>query len=180
MTEIEVPIEAAHEHIHHEAEHAKEKWISQVALSSALFAAFAAVAALLAGDHANEAVIEQIQASNQWNLYQAKSIKANLLETRIGLYEGLNKKASELDLEKQKEYEKEKKEISEVAKEKEASARNHLESEQTIAKSVTFFQLSIAMSAIAALVKRKKFWYLGLAFGVIGILSFFAGILPHA
>ena len=38
-------------------------------------AVLAAVAALIAGDKANEAVLDQIRASNQWDYHQSKSIK---------------------------------------------------------------------------------------------------------
>ncbi len=65
--EIEVPTEHLHEHMEHEAEEGREKWVLGVALSSAFLAAFAAVASLMAGHHANEAMIDQIRASDQWN-----------------------------------------------------------------------------------------------------------------
>ena len=89
--EIEVPTEHLHEAIHEQAHkdahggggHSRgDTWTLQVALSSALIAVLAAVAALLAGHHANEALIEQIHASDHWAHYQAKSIKANVLDTK--------------------------------------------------------------------------------------------------
>ena len=50
-----------------------------IAISTALMAVFAAMASLLAGHHADEAVIEQIRASDQWAFYQAKGIKDEIL-----------------------------------------------------------------------------------------------------
>jgi len=73
--EIEVPTEHLHEHMEHSAEENKERWILGVALSSAFLAAFAAMAALMAGFHANEAMLDQIKASDQWAFYQAKGNK---------------------------------------------------------------------------------------------------------
>ena len=96
--EIEVPTEHLHEHLEHQAQHSPERWIVFVALSSALLAVFAAVSALLAGHHANEAMIEQIQASDLWAYYQAKGIKAAVLENKIEVLVGLGKEVAEKDL----------------------------------------------------------------------------------
>ena len=57
----------------------------QVALSTALLAVVAAVAAPMASHAANEAALEQIQASDQWSFYQSKSIKENMLSTKLAL-----------------------------------------------------------------------------------------------
>jgi len=38
-----------------------------VALSTAILAVLAAIAGLLSGKHANEAMMNQIEASDQWN-----------------------------------------------------------------------------------------------------------------
>ena len=48
MEDPEVPMEQVHEHIEHQAEHAGEKWVSMVALTTAILAAFAAVTSFLA------------------------------------------------------------------------------------------------------------------------------------
>jgi TolB-like protein len=85
MEEAEIPLEDLHERVHETAEHSREKWISWVALSTAVLAVLAAIAALLSGKHANEAVINQIQASDQWSYYQAKSIKAAVLDAKMAL-----------------------------------------------------------------------------------------------
>src|SRR6266481_520099 len=85
MEEAEVPLEHLHEEIHHHAEHSGEKWISWVALSTAILAVLAAIAGLLSGSHANEAMMSQIDAADQWGFYQAKSIKAAFLEAKSSL-----------------------------------------------------------------------------------------------
>ena len=176
MTEIEVPTEHLHEQMHHEAEH-NGGWISKVALSSAILAALAAVAALLAGHHANEAMIEQIQASDSWSYFQAKGIKSSVLTTKIELLQSLGRTVAPKELEKAEEYKKEQAEISERAKEKEESSKHHLHTHEILARGVTFFQISIAVSAISVLSRRRKFWYLSLGFGAIGVLSFVQGLL---
>lgn len=181
MTEIEVPVEQVQEEIHHQAEHSKEVWISRVALSSACLAALAAVSALLAGHHANEAMIDQIQASDSWSYYQAKGIKSSLLSTKMALLESLGKsggvKDQEKDREKLEEYKKEQAEISEKAKEKEHSSGHHLHIHEVLARSVTLFQVAIAMAAITVLTRRRNFWFLSLIFGAVGIGFMIQGLL---
>src|SRR6202171_4283311 len=85
MEEAEVPLEHLQEQVHHSAEHSGETWISWVALSTAILAVLAAIAGLLSGKHANEAMMSQIEASDQWGYYQAKSIKASVLEAKMSL-----------------------------------------------------------------------------------------------
>src|SRR5213594_4200827 len=85
MEESEVPLEHLHEQVHHSAEHSRERWISWVALSTAILAVLAAIAGLLSGRYVNEAMMNQIEASDQWSYYQAKSIKASVLDAKIAL-----------------------------------------------------------------------------------------------
>src|SRR3954470_3658262 len=126
MEEIEVPTEHLQEEIHEHAHQSRERWILGVALSSALLAVFAAVTALLAGHHANEAMVEQIHASDQWSYYQAKGIKSAVLATKLDLMHAFGKSAAPHDEEKLSEYKKEQEEISEKAKEKEHESESHL------------------------------------------------------
>src|SRR6266705_4790208 len=116
VEEAEVPLEHLHEHVHHSAEHSGEAWISWVALSTAVLAVLAAIASLLSGKHANEAMMSQIEASDQWNYYQSKSIKAAVLDAKIAL----SATPSEQDREKTTKYQKEESEIKSEAEHKEA------------------------------------------------------------
>lgn len=183
MSEIEVPIEQASEHIHHEALHSRENWIGKVALSSAIFAVLAAVAALNAGHHANEAMLAQIRASDHWNFFQAKGIKSAILQTKIALMSEAGRNANYLaekkheDEQKFEDYKKEQEEISQEAKAEEKESKIQLNKHETLAKSVTFFQVSIAVSAISVLVRRRRFWHLSLVFGGVGIAFFGLGLI---
>src|ERR1700751_2927594 len=80
MEEQEVPTEGLSDEINEQAEKEnaaeEKKWSFYIAISTALIAVLAAISSLLAGHHSNEALIEQIKASDQWAFYQAKGIKA--------------------------------------------------------------------------------------------------------
>jgi hypothetical protein len=174
MEEIEVPVDQAQEKIMEEAKEARQeyRWISWVALSSALLAVVAAVAALLAGHHANEALIEQIQSSDRWSYYQAKGIKASVLGSKVQLLKEMGRTPLKEDLEKLEQYKKDQEDISKDAKEKEDISKGHFEVHSTFAKSVTFFQIAIAVSAISVLIRRRRFWFVSLAFALIGVIFF--------
>src|SRR6478752_8181841 len=164
MEEAEVPLEHLHEEIHHHAEHSGAPWISQVALSTAILAVLAAIAGLLSGKHANEAMMSQIQASDQWGYYQAKSIKAAVLEAKTTLAEA----ATEKDKEKAAQYQEEQAEIKREAEQKQEEARSNFHKHEVFARGVTMFQIAIAIAAISALTKKPRFWMVSLLFGVVG------------
>jgi hypothetical protein len=168
MEEIEVPTEHLHEDIQEHAEHSRERWIMMVALTAALLAVLAAVSALLAGHHSNEATIDQIKASDQWAYYQAKGIKSAVLESKTELLREMGKSVSEKDVEKLKTYKEEQKEIDKEARELQHSSERHLVLHHGIAQSVTIFQISIAICAIAVLTRKKQLWYGSIFLGIVG------------
>ena len=91
MEDPEVPTEHLHEEIHHHAEHSRERWVLGVALSSALLAGLAAVSSLMAGHHANEAMMSQIESTDQWRYYQSKGIKETALTSKAEILDALGK-----------------------------------------------------------------------------------------
>ena len=175
MEEAEVPLEHLHEEIHRHAEHGGPPWISWVALSTAILAVLAAIAGLLSGKHANEAMMSQIQASDQWGYYQAKSIKAAVLETKTTLAEA----ATEKDKEKAAQYQEEQAEIKLEAEHKEAEAKSNFHKHEVFARSVTMFQIAIAIAAISALTKKQRFWFVSLVFGLAGAIFLVLGSIAH-
>ena len=164
MEESEVPLEHLHEHVKETAEHSGAAWISWVALSTALLAVLAAIAGLLSGRHVNEAMMNQIEASDQWSFYQAKSIKASVLDAKMSLAGTPN----ESDQSKLDRYEKEQEEIKSEAERKKAAAKSNFHKHEVFARGVTMFQIAIAIAAISALTKRRRFWIVSLLFGAVG------------
>jgi len=182
MEEAEVPLERLHEQTHEMAKHSGERWISWVALSTAILAVLAAIASLLSGGHANEAMMSQIEAADQWSYYQSKSIKEAQLKSKMDILEALGKPAPEADQHKALQYQNDKEKIESKARELEKEARHHLHMHHQLARSVTMFQIAIATGAISALTKRRKFWFVSLGFGGVGlfyVIQAFVAILGH-
>jgi hypothetical protein len=170
MEELEVPTEHLHEQLHESAHHSEENWILKVALTAALLAVFAAITALFAGHHSNEAMIEQIKSSDQWAFYQAKGIKSAVLESKLEMLATLGKEPTAKDTEKVTAYKDEQKEIEKKAKEFSELSEQHLATHKILANGVTIFQISIAICAISALTKRKLLWYGSMILGLVGMI----------
>jgi hypothetical protein len=175
MEEIEPPTEQAQEEIHHRAHESRERWVSYVALSSALIAALAAVCALLAGHHANHAMIEQLESSDQWAYYQAKGIEQKMVEVERNLLKEQGKTLPPEHAGDIEKYEKKREEARKIATEKRESAELHLERHVILARGVTMFQIAIAVAAISVLTKRTRFWYVALGFAVVGLFFLVQG-----
>ncbi len=174
MEDIEVPTEHLHETILEKAEdaakHLKEKgWSMSVAVSTALMAVFAAIAGLMAGHHSNEALIEQIKASDQWAYYQAKGIKAEI--------KALSVNGIKTDDAAVAKYKKEQEDIKKEAESAQKISEFHLEKHVRLASAVTLFQMAIAISAIAILTKKKFLWIGGIGIALVGLVFFTAGII---
>ncbi len=172
------------------AEEKKEPWLSYLALTTVVFAVCATLATLKGGGYSTQSVISQAQASDQWAYYQAKSIKGYVYD--------LQKEKFELDLrtmkagaapalaadykkriegygQKIKKYDEEKAEIMKKAQELEATRDRAQMHAGAFGMAAMFLQIAILLSSIAALMKQKYFWLIGLASGTIGLVYFFNG-----
>src|SRR5512135_774528 len=86
-----IHVHGAHDHaVEHEAH--KGGLGQQIAIFTAILATVGAVVSFFGGDtqnkallYKNNAVLERAEASDQWNYYQAKSMKQNLAEMAAAL-----------------------------------------------------------------------------------------------
>ena len=178
--------EHEHEHAHAAAprapakdgaKHKKESpsWTRYLSLSTAIIAVFAAVASLESGSNSNEAILakseamlDQSQASDQWALFEAKSIKATLTEADKPRSETYRKDGEAIQGEARK--------LEDKVKEDNEDSEHLMEKHHRFAISVTLLQIAIALSAIAALTRRKPLWFVGLAVSAGGVAMFAAGL----
>ncbi len=193
-----------HFHVHgphdHAVEHAAQggdhggkhgegdNFVSRIAVTTAILSTLGAVGGYEAGHtqnaallFKNEAAIQKTAASNQWNYYQAKSNKQNLAELSVTLTRGEDRERFKQEIDR---YKKEKLDIKADAEKLEATAREadrKSEKEMQVhgrwALSTTLLQISIALSAIALLTRKKWLLYgvfgaagIGVVFGVMGLL----------
>jgi Domain of unknown function (DUF4337) len=183
----EVETEKLHEAIHEELEREGGTFLRSIALTTALLAALAAIASLRAGGTVNEALrLEttatrlQAEASDQWAYYQAKGVKGAVAEAARAAWLAAGKEPPEEHGAKKERYAEEQREIENKAREieKERDAKEHeaehlMHLHHRFAAGVAFFQVAIALGAVAALTRKRPVWFLSMAVGAIGI-GFFA------
>src|SRR5437762_12896972 len=66
---------------------------------------------------------------------------------------------------KRDRYEKEQEKIKAEAEQKEAAAKSNFHKHEVFAGGVTMFQIAIAIAAISALTRKRRFWIVSLLFG---------------
>ncbi len=182
----EVETENLTETIHEEVEREGSGFLRTIALTTAIFAALAAIASLRACATVNEALVLkteatrlQAQASDQWAYYQAKGIKAAVAETSRTAWLAIAKEAPAEYAANEKRYKGEQEEISKKAKEmeKERDAKSEeadhlLHRHHGFANAVALFQVSIALGAVAALTKNRPVWFGSLLLGAAATVLF--------
>ena len=180
--EPEVETEKLHEAIHEEIEKEGGRFLKLIALTTAVLAALAAVASLHAGDTINEALVLkneatrlQAEASDQWAYYQAKGIKSAVQEAVASPWAAIAKAPPAGIAEQRARYASEQAEIKNKAEDKEhlrdeknAEADHLIHRHHGFARSVTLFQVAIALGAVAALTRSRAMWLGSLAVGLIG------------
>lgn len=147
---------------------AARRFQSRVAVTTAVLAALAAISSLFSSSHLNEAMIDQIRASNQWSYYQAKGIKHDVLESKVELLPALGKSPVDADVADLARYKQEQQAIKVDAEKHQADSLDHHRRHVILSKAVTAFQISIALAAVALLVRRGLFWWISMAVGVVG------------
>ena len=186
MSEHGVHVHGPHDHAVEHAAHAPGLG-QQVAIFTAVLATVGAIVSFFGGDtqnkaiiFKNDAVLERAEASDQWNFYQAKSMKQNIAEVAAAI--ATDPKAVEFYKAEAKRYSAEKKDIEKDARKHEAAYKSWNEkSEQALhphhflAISMTLLQIAIALASITVLTQKRWLLYgAGLsAFGgaVLGIIA---------
>ena len=181
----EVETDKLQEDIHEETEREGGRLLRTIALTTALLAALAALASLRAGATVNEALLLkteatrlQAEASDQWAYYQAKGVKASVQDAIGAAWAAAGKEPPPGTTEKTARYAEEQDAIADRAKEKErerdareGEAERLMHQHHRNAAAVAFFQVSIALGAVAALTRSRPIWLLSLLLGAGGLAS---------
>jgi hypothetical protein len=181
MSEHGIHVHGAHDHaVEHEAH--KGGMAQQIAIFTAILATVGAIVSFFGGDtqnkamlYKNEAVLKRAEASDQWNFYQAKSMKQNLAELAVAI----NTDPAKVEAYRKEalRYVGEKKDIEKDARKLEAEAKSYNEQSERalhphhfLSISMTLLQIAIALASITVLTQKR--WLLGAA-----ALSAFCGAI---
>ena len=161
-----IHVHGAHDHaLEHEAH--KGGMAQQIAIFTAILATVGAIVSFFGGDtqnkamlYKNEAVLERAEATDQWNFYQAKSIKQNLAEMAAAT--ATDPKLVEKYTAEAKRYDAEKKDVMADAKKHDAAyhqwndkSERALHPHHYLAMSMTLLQIAIALASITVLTQRR-------------------------
>ena len=169
----------------------KEPWLNYLALTTIIFAVAATLSTFKGGGYSTRSVLSQEQASNKWSYFQSKGMKLYLYETQ--------KDVLELDLMKTpknekvivtayqqkiaeyaksvERYEQEKSDIKKEAESFELMRDEAKKHSNEFGMAVIFLQISILISSISALIKRKYLWLMAIGVGAVGLIYFLNGFL---
>jgi len=156
-------------------------WLNQIGLSTGILSALAAIAAMQAGYLANEGTLAQIHANDQWALYQARATKGHLDESTVTILHALRKPVPPAIAAEITKLRQEQQDSQAEARRLETEADVDLRRHESFAHSVAALQIGISLGAVAALLRQRRVWYLGLGIAALGVGFMILGTYPgHA
>ncbi|MEO5621855.1 MAG: DUF4337 domain-containing protein [Dokdonella sp.] len=181
--EIEIDTDKLRESISEELERESGSLLRVIAVSTAVFAAIAAIGSLQAGGAVNEALILktestrlQAEASDQWAYYQAKGLKSAISAASRDTWLALDKTPpAELAANQQRfsddqSKSKQRAEALEKQRDEKSSEADHLmHRHHFFAQGVALLQVAIALGAVAALTRVRLVWFGSMLLGLGGI-----------
>lgn len=160
------------------AEHgAHEPSMRPVAFTMSVLAVLVAIVTVLGHRTHTQAVLFQNKATDQWNLYQAKNIRstdtANVADLLSVLQVADAKKAAEIakkDADKQTKWKDDLKEEEEQAKKLEEQVERAEAKADRFDLGEALLEIALVTASITLLTRNRLYWYIGLFFGLAGVL----------
>ncbi len=161
------------------AEHgAHESSLRPVAFTMSVLAVMVAVITVLGHRAQTEAVLDQNQATDQWNYYQAHKIRANDTELAADLLGVLSVADKEAAGKLAKSYaDHEKKWADDLKEEQDQAEATEKKVEQAEAHADRFdlaealLEIGLVITSVTLLTRSRIYWYLGLVFSALGVVS---------
>jgi Domain of unknown function (DUF4337) len=180
------PAESVHE-LHEQAEQSQHyPQLIPVSVTMSVLAVMVAVVTLIGHRTHTEGVIAQIKASDTWAEYQAKNIRSHnytMLAEFISVMPtkdpGNAAKLRENFRQQSERYGGEKDELQAKARELENEVALDRRKANRFDFGEVLIQVSLIITSITLLTRRRPFWYLGIAIGLAGIIGASTGYLVH-
>ncbi len=169
------------------AEHAKEnRALAPVSLTMAILAVLVATVSLLGHRAHTEEILTQTRATDQWAYYQAKNMRRNNLEALDQMLAALENKDTaqaekvhqrfEQDIEK---YRDQQQEIQNEARGLEQEVTHNSRRADRFDLGEVFLEVALVITSITLLTDRRIYWFAGMGFGVIGVVTAATAFLVH-
>jgi Domain of unknown function (DUF4337) len=158
-------------------EKARENGLKPVSFTMALLAVLVAIVTVMGHRTHTEAVLLQAKASDQWNLYQAKKIRQSDTELATDLLSALQVRDPVAAKKLSDGYNAHEQKWTEDLKEEQDEAQS-LEAEVKLAErradrfdlGEALLEIGLVVSSITLLTRLRTYWYLGVVFGVAGVV----------
>ncbi|WP_263356534.1 DUF4337 domain-containing protein [Acidicapsa ligni] len=157
---------------------ANEAAMRPVAFTMSVLAVLVAITTVLGHRTHTEAVLTQNKATDQWNLYQAKKIRANntaLITDLLSVVTVADKATEQKIVKGYSDHQA--KWVDDLKEEQEKAEGLETKVEHAEARADRFdlgealLEIALVVSSITLLTRNRMYWLLGLVFGVLGILS---------
>jgi hypothetical protein len=176
---------AAEEHREH-GSHAGRAETMVPAITAAVLAVFAALGSLLSGHAANQAILAQTKATDQWSYFQAKSTKEQIFDVGGQIVKAMTEGTAQAEQARSsverlqsevQRYDREKQEIQQTAEKLEEDSRHEFHKHHRYALAVSLFQVGIVMASVSILVRYRWLYGLSLIAAVAGLLFLIVGLV---
>jgi hypothetical protein len=160
------------------AEQGSESAMRPVAFTMSVVAVLVAITTVLGHRTHTEAVLDQNKATDQWNLYQAKKIRANDTQLASDLLSVITITDKDAAAKIAKSYADHQTKWADDLKEEQGKAEAL---ETTVGRaevranrfdlSEALLEIGLVISSVTLLTRAKSYWYLGIAFSLGGFVS---------
>jgi len=168
------------------AEAKERKHLAPVSITIATLAVFVAIVSLLGHRAHTEEILAQTRATDQWAYYQAKNMRRNNLEALDEVMTALENTKAERAQEVQKHfheeidrYRGEQKDIQAEARGLEAEVQRASHRADRFDLGEVFLEIALVVTSITLLTDNRRYWYLGMLLGVVGLVAAGSGFLAH-
>lgn len=168
----------AHELQEHAEHGAHESTLRPVAFTMAVLAVLVAIATVLGHRTHTEAVLDQNQATDQWNEYQAKKIRSyntSLMSDLLGVVTITDKdksaKIAKAYADHQAKWNDDLKDAQEKAEalEKKVDGAEARASRFDLGEAL--LEIGLVVTSVTLLTRSRIYWYFGMVFALAGVLS---------
>jgi hypothetical protein len=169
------------EELKEQAEHAKEPFDRNVALTMAVIAAVMAIVSVSGQILVTEELLNQQKASDQWSYYQAKDIRRyesdiarDVMAAVSAGPAAVNKYAANME-----RYDKERGEIESEARKLEEESHVHGAQALRAHLGEVFLEIGIVLASLAILTKKRSMWFISMISALVGAGIAATALLVH-
>jgi hypothetical protein len=169
------------EELQEQAEHAKEPFDRNVALTMAVIAAVMAIVSVAGQILVTEELLNQQKASDQWSFYQAKDIRRyesdiarDMMAALSAGPAAINKYAANME-----RYDKDRGDIQAEARKLEKERDVHGAQALRAHLGEVFLEIGIVLASLAILTKKRQMWYISMLSAVVGAGIAATALLVH-